>query len=425
MTTKNDVAWRELFIANNIMSDIRKHGISYVTADSMKKYREPRLMAKIDTSELLPQIFKSNELSILPVKNGEYAIFRDPKNQSFYNFPQDFNLISVEQHRPAISISDFDSFENLDNLNEAQALDTALISSIIKDFTNEQNLWLTIRGRHFTRNFKVFIPSINQHIHISRVQIEIDAGYESENAIYIFEAKIGRRENFNIRQLLYPYLEWSNRTSKQIFPIFFIFTNGYYYLSQFKLRDSLEGAILEKQACYTLAEYEKYDFENVIKDASLDYSLVQGVPFPQANDLDKVIDTVSLVNQGYENKGDLSEIFEFDERQGDYYGNAARFIGILGKDKDNNFIVTEEGEKLLKLSSPSKRAKYIVALLVKRPVFHQLIKSLLQKEFNIEVLDTINISEIITENTNLTGSTPPRRASTVRQWMKWILQYAK
>lgn len=424
MTTKNDVAWRELFIANNIMSDIRKHGISYVTADSMKKYREPRLMAKIDTSELLPQIFKSNELSILPVKNGEYAIFRDPKNQSFYNFPQDFNLISVEQHRPVISLSDFDSFDNLENLNEAQALDAALMSSIIKDFTNEDNLWLTIRGRHFTKNFKVFIPSINQYIDISKVQIEIDAGYESDNAIYIFEAKIGKRENFNIRQLLYPYLEWSNRTSKPVIPIFFFFTNGYYYLFQFKLRDSLDGSNLIRQACYTFAEFEEFDFKYLMRDAILDYSLVEGIPFPQANDLDKVIDTASLVNQGYENKDDISDIFEFDERQGDYYGNAARFIGILGKD-NINFFVTEEGKNILKFSSPFKRAKYVVELLVKRPVFHQLFKILSQKEFNIDVLDSIDISQIIENNTDLTGSTPSRRASTVRQWMKWIFQYAK
>ena len=424
MPTKNDVAWKELFKENNIMSDIRKHGISYVTAESMKKYREPRLMAKIDTSELLPQIFKSNDLSILPVKNGEYAIFKDPKNHSFFYFPEDLNLISVKQHIPEISLSEFESFDNLENLNEAQALDTALLSSIIKDFTKERNLWLTIRGRQFTRDFQVFIPGINQNIDVSKVQIEIDAGYESEKAIYLFEAKIGKRENFNIRQLLFPYLEWTNRTIKPVIPIFFFFTNGFYYFFQLDLCKSLDKSKVIKQSCYTLSDIGEFDLDYLIRDAILEPDLIHGIPFPQANDLDKVIDTVSIVNQGYENKEEISDIFEFDERQGDYYGNAARFIGILGK-IDNKFYLTEEGRNLLKISSPFKRAEYLVKLLVKRPVFHQLFNSLVEKRFNIEALDSINISEIISENSDLTGSTPPRRASTVRQWMKWILKYAK
>lgn len=419
----NDIAWGDLFKEIDLLSDIRKNGIAYVTADHMKKYREPRLMAKIDTSELLPGVFKSHKLSILPIKNGEYAIFRDPKKHSFFAFPDDFDQIKIDQHYPSIALDNFDSFTSLENLNESQALDLALMSSIIKTFTNEKKLWLTIRGRQFTRDFTVRIPSINQVINVSRVQIEIDAGYESENAIYIFEAKIGKRENFNIRQLLFPFLEWKNRTSKPVIPIFLFFTNGFYYLFQFDLQNSLDASRVIKRACFTLSTIKPIDIGNIMQKAILEMSLVEEIPFPQANDLDKVIDTVSVVNQGYIDKVSIAEIFEFDERQGDYYANAARYLGFLER-KDNEFFLTPQGNKLLEYNSPSQRANYIVEQLARRPVFHQVFQYLLDSNLDFDLVEEINIPQIIENNTNLKGSTPERRASTVRQWLRWISKYA-
>jgi len=423
MTNKNDSAWATLFKETKILSEISDNGFSSITADIMRKYREPRLMAKIDTIELLPNVFKSNELSILPIKNGEYIIFKDPQYQGFFNFPDDLDQIKVNQHIPAVSLSNFDSFQDSNNLSEAQALDTALMSSIIKTFTDEKNLWLTIRGRHFTKDFKVNIPYLQRYIDVSKVQIEIDAGYESENAIYILEAKIGKRGNFNIRQLLYPYLDWEKRTSKKVIPIFFFFTNGFYYLFKFDLGDSLDASKITKQACYTLYEIKGFNLNHIIENAVLDRSSGKDVPFPQANDLDKVIDTVSLVGQGYINKNDISEVLEFDERQGDYYANAARFIGFLDR-VDNEFSLTNNGERLLRLGAPSKRADFIAEQLVMRPVFFEVFKQLYELGNNAELLDKIDINSFIEEYTNLTGSTPERRSSTVKHWIKWVYRYA-
>lgn len=424
MNSLNDLAWENLINETDLIPKVKKAGLTYITANEMKKYREPRLMAKIDTKELLPKVFNRNNLSILPVRNGEYAIFYDPKRLSFFNFRNGFDQLPVIQYAPAVNFSKFESFENLENLNESQALDTALMASIIKHFTNEDDLWLTLRGRHYSKNFKVFVPSITQFIRVSGVQIEIDAGYESEKAIYIFEAKIGKRENFNIRQLLFPYLEWKNRTSKPVIPIFFFFSNGYYYLFQFNLTESLDESSIIKQACYTLSDIQSFHIENEIKEAKLEESLVEGIPFPQANDLDKVIDTISLVHQGYDNKEDIAEILEFDTRQGDYYANAASYIGFLNRE-DNRYSLTKEGETFLKLQSPSERAKDIVRQLVKRPVFFQIFQYLLNGELNLVFLDNINIPNIIRDSTGLTGSTITRRANTVRNWMRWIFKYVK
>jgi hypothetical protein len=423
MTKLNDDAWEALFSKNKLLPLIQKKGFTYISAKMMKKYREPRLMAKIDTIDLLPKIFKNNELSILPIKNGEYVVFQDPGFQSFFKFPKNFDLITPTNHQPAKPIADFDSFCNLEYINEAKALDIALMTSLIKNFTGEQEIWLTIRGRQYTSNFQVLIPIMTKPLEISSVQIEIDAGYETQNAIYIFEAKIGRREDFNIRQLLFPYLEWKNRTEKTVVPIFFYYTNDRYYFFQFSLGNSLDASNIVKQACYKLADPEVFNLRQIISQGILDSSLSLGIPFPQANDLNKVIDTVSLVNQGYSTKQELSEIFEFDERQGDYYANAARYLGFLDRE-GTTFSVSAIGKRLLRLSSPSRRAGLITEQLIRRPVFHQILHQLLQNNLDINSLDSINISQLVEGQTTLGGATPQRRASTVIQWIKWILEYA-
>lgn len=424
MTTKNDEAWEALFHENQTLVDIKKDGFVHITADTMKGYREPRLMAKLDTLEVLPEVFSENRLSILPIRNGEYVIFEDPDFHSYFRFPKNFENIKPKNYQPSKPLSDFDSFSNLEYMNEAKALDIAFMSSIIKNFTNENEIWLTIRGRQYTSGFQIVVPNLIEPIQISSVQIEIDAGYETDNAIYVFEAKIGKRENFNIRQLLFPYLEWKNRTKKQVIPIFFYYTNDLYYLFQFELGNSLDVSHIVKQACYKFDEPYRFNLEEVLSTPARIRENETEIPFPQANDFNKVIDIVTLVNQGYDTKMALSESMEFDERQGDYYANAARFIGLLDRNNDT-FLLTEPGKEFLQISSPIKRAEFVLKQLAMRPVFHQVFNYLLLNNLEIDSLDLQTVSKIIRKHTTLQGSTSNRRASTVIQWIKWIFNYVE
>jgi len=60
-----------------------------VSSTDLKKYggREPRLMAKIDTREELPSIFKKFNISLLPIQNKQYLLFIDDSKNLFYDFP--------------------------------------------------------------------------------------------------------------------------------------------------------------------------------------------------------------------------------------------------------------------------------------------------------------------------------------------------
>ena len=66
--------WEEIFFDFDIINNINNEGCFKITADDIRKYKEPRLMTKFDYSKQLPKIFKENKLGILPIKNGEYII---------------------------------------------------------------------------------------------------------------------------------------------------------------------------------------------------------------------------------------------------------------------------------------------------------------------------------------------------------------
>lgn len=68
------------------------------------------------------------------------------------------------------------------------------------------------------------------------------------------------------------------------------------------------------------------------------------VPYPQANDLDKVIDIVTNNKAGLTTKSAIADFFDFEERQGDYYANAAVYLGLLKrKPGSEEFVLTREG----------------------------------------------------------------------------------
>lgn len=419
-----DESWDSFFFNQpGLLDKIHLNNLTYTTATNLKKFggREPRLMAKIDTLEERPKIFKDNCLSILPTKNKNYIIFKDIQQKSFYTFSKDESSLPLINHSPAINVNEFETYPGVNYINESQALDFALHSSIIRTFTHESDIFLTIRGRRYSSKFSVRLPDISELVAIEGVQIEIDGGYESRDGIYLFEAKIGRRANFNVRQLLFPYLDWSSRTRKPIIPIFFIYTNGLYYLYKFSIGDSLDSLRLVEGRCFTIDDY-RYSFtdvERVILSNQYGFRVTNRFPFPQANDMDKVIDTVLLVNQGYSTKEEIASQFEFDERQGDYYGNAACFLGFLDH-LYNRYVITNVGKHIISEKSRSTRAFFILSLLSRYHAFYEILQKFVATNFNLNMMTPEYIASEISKFYPLSDVTSLRRASTIKNWLNWV-----
>ena len=173
--------------------------------------KEVRILCKQDSRESRPEIFKKNDLFLLPIKNGQYVVL---KGEGYI----DISPISSE---PIIYKSKLDFVLETSQVgnSEMQHLDFAYASSLIRTFMGDDSLALTIRGRKYTPEFEFYVRQ--QKIETRSIQTEVDAGYEGRNQVVLVEAKNSGVKNTIIRQLYFPFRQWQEHTSKKVSTLFF------------------------------------------------------------------------------------------------------------------------------------------------------------------------------------------------------------
>ncbi|HPW34556.1 MAG TPA: hypothetical protein PK367_02235 [Candidatus Paceibacterota bacterium] len=216
----NSKSWKKIFDDYKILEhDFNKSPfpISAVQIKrSCQKFKETgekevRILCKQDSREDRPDVFIKNNLFLLPVKNGFYNIIN---GDGYVDIPKIKNEISVYSSKLDF-IPDTTKIGN----SEMQHLDYAYAVSLIRTFTNDPSLVLTIRGRKYTPDFEFFVGK--QLIKVSSVQTEVDAGYEGKKQIVLIEAKNFSASNVIIRQLYYPFRQWQEKTKKKVITLFF------------------------------------------------------------------------------------------------------------------------------------------------------------------------------------------------------------
>lgn len=225
-------SWEKIFAYNNILNHDFLKEPYHLSSGQIKKAvqdfektgeKEVRILCKMDSREDLPDIMRGNGLILLPVKNGEYVIV---KAEGYLDIPE--ITIGTEDY---ISKLDFSLETSTIGNSEMQHLDFAYASSLIRTFIEDPTLVLTIRGRKYTPEFKF---SINNHnILVKSVQTEVDAGYEGKDKVVLVEAKNSKTKNTVIRQLYYPYRQWSEFTNKDVILLFFEKIKGEYLIWQY------------------------------------------------------------------------------------------------------------------------------------------------------------------------------------------------
>ncbi len=431
----HDAAWQKVFDDPSLalFAQIQKRGCAYVSADELKAIggREPRLMAKQDSLSARPEIFERHHLTIFPVENGRYVIFPDQRQCAY--FPLAAELDAMQPAR-FVSISDlrqFDTYPDNQHFSETQAIDFAYLSGMLQAFAQDDTLALTLRGRLRSRNFSFLLPDSPAAAQVSGVQIEVDSGYESDRRIYLIEAKIGKRDDFHLRQLLYPYLEWSQRSRKEVVPLLLLYSNGLYYFLQFRFHAKFGDARVVKKQCYALHDEParlRVNLSQLLRDIPAETE-PEHVPFPQADDLDKIIDLANLLAQGATTKTEIADYFDFDERQADYYANAAAYLGWVTR-QSGGFALTEAGEAFTRQRSRAGRIRLLLTEFVKKPTFRAALTRLrsqaaprLFKEYaDADGLAASDIMQILRQRTALSEQTAYRRAFTMKRWMQWVLR---
>jgi len=249
----NSNSWLKIFKDNKILEHDFSKAPFYLSAQDIKRSvqdfkntteKEVRILCKMDTRESLPEIMRSNDLILLPVKNGYYVIV---KGEGYLDIPEIEGKAEIYNTKLGF---DLDTAKIGDS--EMQHLDFAYASSLIRTFMEDPTLVLTIRGRKYTPKFSYKIG--NQIIETQGVQTEVDAGYEGKDKVVLIEAKNSSTKNTIIRQLYYPYRQWSEHTNKKVFLLFFEKRIDEYLIWQyeFKEKDSYDSIKLVKSKKYKI-----------------------------------------------------------------------------------------------------------------------------------------------------------------------------
>jgi len=417
----NDIAWEQLFSKYDILNQIAINGQFQISATQIKEFREPRLMAKFDHTINLPKLFADNQLAILPISRGDYVISHF---EAYYKFVDDCSPIT------RVSLPTYIQSLDSNNVpNEAIALNCAVASGIVAEFLEDEDLLATVSGRMGSCAFGFNITnsknSVQCRVDVSSSQIEIDAAYEGVRGLALFEAKRDLSDDFLIRQLYYPYRVWQNRVTKTVRPLFLVYSNGIYHLYEYKFQDLSDYNSLElvKQKKYSVEDTSITiaDIQAVLCSANL--APETDVPFPQADSFERIINLCELLNGQELSRNDVTDQYAFDARQTNYYTDAARYLGLIEKKRENGtpiYCLSETGKKILNLNFKQRQLAYCGFILS-----HKAFADTLRRYFDsgnmppksdiIQIMRTANLHKVESD------STFERRSSTIKGWLNWII----
>lgn len=417
----NDAAWEKLFDKYDILGTIDARGRCEISASQIKEFREPRLMAKFDHTINLPQIFRRNQLAILPVTRGDYVISHFA---AYHRFEEDTAAVT------RVSLPAY--IQSLDENNissEAVSLNCAAAAGILADFLQDEDLAATVSGRMGSDRFSFRIANRKNdsfdNIQVNNSQIEIDAAYEGVRGLALFEAKRDLSEDFLIRQLYYPFRLWQGRVTKPVRTVFLVYSNGIYRLYEYAFGDvnNYNSLVLMKQKNYAVEDtvIQITDIQRVLRQVKKRPE--PPIPFPQADSFKRIINLCELLSEQELSRNEITERYAFDARQTNYYTDAARYLGLLDKRKDGIMPVyglTKEGKRILCQNYKKRQLAYCECILS-----HQVFRAALCKYFErgyppqtAEIVQIMKQSNLYNVGSD---STFERRSHTVKGWIDWII----
>ena len=424
-------AWKELLDKYDILREIETKGFYKISASQIKEVKEPRLMAKWDSSGQLPESFKEHGINILPDSRSSYIL---SDFLLYQDIPQTVEHI---KNMTKVELPDLKTIDVNNITSESNAINVLQISGILEDFlelVEDDNLYATFNGRMSSGEFDFLVDSISKiqrKVYVDRAQIEIDGGFESNNCVVILEAKNVLHEDFHIRQLYYPYRLWESKVDKTVRLIFSIYTNKIFRLMEyrFKEKENYSSIELVRTKNYSLEDtsitsdeikdvYDSIEDIEVISDS--DNMNVRGcVPFIQADNFERI---VSLLENMYENpmtSDEIIELMKFTSRQKDYYFNAGKYLGLFQKIKEDKVIkygLTDIGVNVFKKSYKERQLE-LVKLILSHKIFRDLFGEILETG---EIPDKGRVVELELEYNVCSIDVASRRATSVISWLNWI-----
>ena len=422
-------AWQVLIDKYDILTEISNNGFFKISASQIKEVKEPRLMAKWDSSEQLPNSLKKNKINLLPDSRSSYIL------SDFLLYQELPKVVEHVKNMAKVELPDLQTI-NVDNISsEANAINVLQISGILEDFLEldlDDVLYATFNGRMSSGKFDFKVDTRRQiqlKVDVDRAQIEIDGGFESDHCVVVLEAKNVLHEDFHIRQLYYPYRLWESKVDKPVRLIFSIYTNKIFRLMEyrFKEKENYSSIELVRTKNYSLEDTsitldEIKDVYDSIKDTEVisdNMNVEDSVPFIQADNFERI---VSLLENMYENpmtSEEIIELMKFTTRQRDYYFNAGKYLGLFQKlkeDKVRKYGLTNIGVAVYKKSYKERQLE-LVKLILSHRIFRDLFGEILETGV---IPDKGRVVELELEYNVCSIDVASRRATSVISWLNWI-----
>ncbi|MEX3515094.1 MULTISPECIES: type II restriction enzyme [unclassified Corynebacterium] len=414
----NDIGWLRVFAAEEFAGPLERDGFACITASRLKEIsrREPRLMAKHDYSSSRPWPFRKHGLSVVPLSRDSYLVGKFGLYQAFERGPQPTRRLPV----PA----DIESLDFSQITSESLALAAADLSGILEDFIGSSPLRSTVSGRMSTH--QILLRLAGRDFTVDRAQMEIDGGYESADCLVLIEAKNHLPEDFNIRQLYFPYRRFRQVVSKPVLPVYLLYSNGVFHLFLYAFDDENDPRSIRQvrsaRYCLGSTQLSADSLLDAIERTRVEPEPA-AAPFPQADAFARVVNLCELLAASEEplTKDYIHTAYGFTSRQADYYGNAAAYLGLVSIDAQG-VALTELGEQVMALDDLDARNFAIVERLAARGVF----RTAARRALGGEKIGRDEAAEIMrTADLGLGESTLKRRAATVAAWTEWVRDLAQ
>lgn len=421
-----DSAWDALLALDEFAGQLSDSGYIEISAKHLKKVTglEPRILAKMDFSSQRPRSFEELGLNILPIENGKYRL-------GSFNI---FRKVQSNDAEPKFVTSPF-TFESVSRSTSSEgiALRKAEISTMIDQFC-EEHVVHTFSGRERSPKFQFLVRNYDNSISkidVDGVQIEVDGGFEGEKFIYIFEVKNIAANDFNIRQLYFPFRSYMAKCSKKIRCIYLVHSRDVFtfYEYEFKNPQDMSSINLVKSQSYYIKN-PVVGLNAAIKQGNLvNWQPNEKVPFPQADSLPLLTEMLKYVSDSGKTNSELESQFSLSSRQlqagSSYYSNAAKYLCLGESIKAGNEVKLRATDEFINAVAMGEGevTKLLIERVLQVPGVGQIMNYWIQSKLVPDIDTVISTLEETAKFRTLSNSTKKRRAQTLRAWCIWVIQH--
>ena len=145
------------------------------------------------------------------------------------------------------------------------------------------------------------------------------------------------------------------------------------------------------------------------------WGMNNNIPFPQANNMEKIIKVIMYGEQSINDKEKIMKLIDVNStRQVSYYLSALQFFHILTYNKE----FTNKAKNIF--SDKAKIEEYIYEFLMENDLFSKFYYIFLSsKKVDIEIIK----KGLKSKKQQLSESTINRRSSTIKAWLEWMYSY--